>query len=391
MLDIETNTSLSTIWLVVIRELGTGNVSCHRTPETLKTTIGQNDLLIGHNVIAFDAYLLNRLWGTKIRLSQLTDTLILSRLLNPEIEGGHSLAAWGKRLGYEKTEFSDFDGGWTQQMQQYCIQDTLVTEKLYLHLMAEKAKHQFSDECVDLEHRVQAIIAQQIRNGWPLDVPKAMALRSDLLAEQARIEADMQQTFEPTIIQLKTKQKVIPFNPGSRQQVADRLIKRGWKPVEKTEKGHTVVNEKTLASCPVPEAKLILRYMMLVKRTSQIAQWLEAAEADGKVHGKVITNGAVTGRMTHHSPNMAQVPAVGKEYGKECRSLFITPDNYKLIGIDASGLELRMLAHYMKDPSYVSTVTTGTQDNGTDVHTINQKAAGLATRAQAKTFILTLG
>ena len=390
VLDIETDFSHKTIWLAVTRNIDTGEVLCHRSPETLKALIAPNDLLIGHNIIVFDAYLLNRLWGMKIRLSQLMDTLTLSRLLNPEIAGGHSLDAWGQRLGEKKSEFKDFDGGWSQVMQDYCIQDTRVTEKLYHHLLKDKAKHGFSDESVALEHNVQAIIATQERNGWWFDMSKAFALRSDLLTEQAQIEAKMQQEFEPTILQLKTKTKTIPFNPGSRQQVADRLMKRGWKPTEKTETGQIVVNEKTLAACPIPEAKLILRYMMLVKRTSQIDQWIAAAEKDGKVHGRVITNGAVTGRMTHSSPNMAQVPAVGKEYGHECRSLFHVPEGLKLVGIDASGLELRMLAHYMKDDNYVATVTTGTQDQGTDVHTVNQKAAGLATRSQAKTFIYAL-
>jgi DNA polymerase-1 len=346
--------------------------------------------LIGHNVTAFDAYHLNRLWGTRIRLSQLTDTLILSRLLNPEIEGGHSLDAWGSRLNCPKSNFTDFDAGWSQEMQDYCIQDTLVTAKLYHHLYSEVKRHGFSEQSIELEHKTQAVIAKQVRNGWPLDAPAATFLLSSLKTEQAMIEAAMQQVFEPTVIQLKTKTKTIPFNPGSRQQIADRLMKRGWKPVLKTEKDSIIVNEKTLADCAIPEAKIILRYLMLGKRVSQIEQWLTAAEKDGKVHGRVITNGAVTGRMTHMAPNMAQVPAVGKEYGKECRSLFITPHNWKLVGIDASGLELRMLAHYMKDEDYVATVTTGNQDNGTDVHTVNQKAAGLASRSQAKTFIYAL-
>jgi DNA polymerase I-like protein with 3'-5' exonuclease and polymerase domains len=90
------------------------------------------------------------------------------------------------------------------------------------------------------------------------------------------------------------------------------------------------------------------------------------------------------------APNMGQVVAVGKEYGKECRALFLANKGEVLVGIDASGLELRMLAHYMQDREYVATVTTGTQEEGTDVHTVNQKAAGLATRAQAKTFIYAL-
>jgi len=390
VIDIETNLSHSIIWLAVTRNIDTGEVTCHRSPKALKDSIEPSDQWIGHNIIAFDAYLLNRLWGTKLRLSQLTDTLILSRLLNPEIEGGHSLADWGERLQLPKTEFKDFDAGWSQEMQDYCIQDTKVTARLLEHLEYKLASKGFSQDCQDLEHKVQAIIAQQIRNGWRLDMKAAMDLRSTLSIEQTKIEAEMQQVFEPTIVQLKTKTKTIPFNPGSRQQIAARLIKRGWKPKEETEKGNIIVNEKTLADCDIPEARIFLRYMMLQKRTSSLDQWIEAATEDGRVHGKIITNGAVTGRMTHMSPNMGQVVAVGKEYGKECRALFLADEGEVLVGIDASGLELRMLAHYMNDANYVVTVTTGTQEEGTDVHTVNQKAAGLATRAQAKTFIYAL-
>ena len=120
---------------------------------------------------------------------------------------------------------------------------------------------------------------------------------------------------------------------------------------------------------------------MLQKRVAQIDSWLKALGDDGRVHGKVITNGAVTGRMTHMSPNMAQVPNSGSPYGEDCRDLWIVDKGYKLVGIDASGLELRMLAHYMKDDAYTSEVVSG------DIHTANQKAAGLETRNQAKTFI----
>ena len=120
---------------------------------------------------------------------------------------------------------------------------------------------------------------------------------------------------------------------------------------------------------------------MLQKRIAQITSWLDALGKDGRVHGRVITNGAVTGRMTHMSPNLAQVPNSGSPYGVECRELWTVEKGYKLVGIDASGLELRMLAHYMDDDAYTSEVVSG------DIHTANQKAAGLETRNQAKTFI----
>ena len=74
--------------------------------------------------------------------------------------------------------------------------------------------------------------------------------------------------------------------------------------------------------------------------------WLKLQQ-DGKIYGSVITNGANTGRCTHQNQMLHKLPAVGVPYGKECRSLFTVPDGYVLIGCDASGLELRCLAHYL--------------------------------------------
>jgi len=178
------------------------------------------------------------------------------------------------------------------------------------------------------------------------------------------------------------KDSVEMFNPGSRQQIAKRLMSIGWKPTKKTEKGQVIVDEKVLDGIDLPEAKRIAEYLLLQKRVAQVESWLDAVSQDGRVHGKVITNGAVTGRMTHHSPNMAQVPSGSSPWGKECRDCWtVDLDNYLLVGADASGLELRMLAHYMKDEVYVREVCEG------DIHTKNQQAAGLQTRPQAKTFI----
>jgi len=398
VLDIETTLSHETIWLAITRNLDTDEVQCHTGPKTLNSLIGPNDHLIAHNGISFDAYHLNRLWGTKIRLKQLTDTLMLSRLLNPEIEGGHSLDAWGRRLKTQKGEFKDFDAPvegetreeWFSRMQKYCEQDTEVTAKLYRHLDSELKRNKFTQYSRDLEHQFHAVLSLQQRNGWRFDMRAALELLAQLKSEEAAIVDKMQEVFEPTIVVMKTKTKTIQFNPGSRQQCADRLIKRGWKPKERTLTGQVVVNEKTLKTCPVPEAQVLLRYMMLTKRTSQIEQWVEAAENTGRIHANVISSGAVTGRCTCFGPNLQQVVASGKEYGKECRALFLADEGWKLVGIDASGLELRMLAHYMGDEDYITTVTTGVKEDGTDIHSVNQRAAGLKTRDQAKTFIYAL-
>jgi DNA polymerase I-like protein with 3'-5' exonuclease and polymerase domains len=389
VLDIETNSAWDTIWCCVSRDIHTGEVVCHTKPETLKTLISKYDIFVGHNLLAFDCYHLNRLWKTGIRQIQVQDTLVMSRLLNPSIEDGHSLAAWGNRLGFFKSEFNDWDGGLTDEMISYCIQDTLITQKLYEHLTYELKTQEFSTQSQELEHEVQAIIAIQERNGFKIDEAASMLLLSELKARLDIILVEMQGIFPPRVTSGRThktsgkplKDIIEPFNPASRQQIAERLQEKGWKPKKRTEKGSVIVDEATLETLDFPEAKALAEYLMLQKRIAQVESWIESIKEDGRVHGRVITNGAVTGRMTHMSPNMAQVPNSGAIYGSECRALWTTEKGNKLVGIDASGLELRMLAHYMNDHEYTNEVVSG------DIHTANQTAAGLQTRNQAKTFI----
>jgi len=388
VLDIETNSKHNKIWLAVTRDINTGEVKSWKEASGLQKYLDNCDLIIMHNGISFDAPVLRETWKTSIMPSQVCDTLVLSRLLSPSLEGGHSLDAWGKRLGFPKGEFSDWDGGLTPEMEEYCIQDTLVTQKLYEHLTSELKSNKFDQRSIDLEHKVQAIIAKQERNGFKLDEVAGITLLSTLQNKLAVIENELQSIFPAKTIERvseKTgkplKDKVEVFNPGSRKQIGERLQEKGWKPSRYTETGQPIVDEGTLEGVDIPEAKAINEFLMLQKRVAQIESWLKAVGEDGRVHGKVITNGAVTGRMTHMSPNMAQVPNSGSPYGEDCRDLWIVEKGYKLVGIDASGLELRMLAHYMKDDAYTSEVVSG------DIHTANQKAAGLETRNQAKTFI----
>ena len=95
----------------------------------------------------------------------------------------------------------------------------------------------------------------------------------------------------------------------------------------------------------------------------------------------------MTGRCTHAWPNIAQVPSAHTAYGPECRALFTVRPGFRAVGADLSGIELRCLAHYMAtwdNGKYVETILHG------DVHTENQRAAGLPTRDAAKTFIYAL-
>jgi DNA polymerase I-like protein with 3'-5' exonuclease and polymerase domains len=412
VLDIETNTKHDKIHLVCTLDIDTQEALTWKNPQELKAYIQDATLIIGHNLIAFDASVLNKLWSTKIRLTQVFDTLIVSRLIDPSRENGHSLEAWGETLGALKTDYRakwleakglpdkgtprglEFDDPVMDVLEDYCAQDVKVTAKLYQKLVAELESKGFSEQSVELEHKVAAIIAQQVRNGFKLDVVYATTLIADLQTQVDRIYQQFQDKWPPYEVERisektgKTlKPLLVTFNPGSRQQIAEKLMELGWKPTQKTEKGSIIVDEAVLEKIDLPEAKLFLDYLLFQKRISQVKSWLEALGNDGRVHGKVITNGAVTGRMTHSSPNMAQIPNHGSLYGAECRACWTVDDGNVLVGCDASGLELRMLAHYMKDVDYVKTVVEGSSKDGTDVHTKNQKAAGLQTRDQAKTFI----
>jgi DNA polymerase I-like protein with 3'-5' exonuclease and polymerase domains len=390
-LDIETTTDHNQIHLCVTKDQRSGVVECHRKAETLLKTLEDKPSLVAHNGIFFDFPILNRLWNTKIVPSMCIDTLVMSRLMNPSRENGHSLAAWGTSLGKEKIDFKDFDSGWSQEMQDYCVRDVEVLEKVYNALLKEKEQYGFSQDSIELEHQVAIVIAKQERNGFRFDLPTAMVLLAGLKDKMVSIEASLQSIFPPIITERtsektgkRLKDDVEVFNPGSRQQIAKRLQEKGWKPTKKTEKGQVIVDESTLAGVDIPEARAIAEYLLIQKRVAMVESWIESVSNDNRIHGKVITNGAVTGRMTHHSPNMAQVPSVGSEYGVECRSLFTVEKGYKLVGCDAASLELRMLAHYMKDEQYAREIVEG------DIHTKNQTAAGLETRAQAKTFIYAL-
>jgi DNA polymerase I-like protein with 3'-5' exonuclease and polymerase domains len=296
-------------------------------------------------------------------------------------------------------------------MLDYCIKDVLVSEKTYQVL----ERRNLNVIALKLEHDTYKITSEQTRIGWEFDLRKATKLMASIKKELYDVEDEVRSVFIPileflplTILKIRFRKDgkkskayvnqlakgayehdvhgwgmdIYPeFNLGSRTQIAKHLQHYGWIPKEFTPTGKPIVNERVLSGIEIPQAKLINKYLMLQKRVGLISSWIEAVTIEGRIHGYVNSCGAVTGRMTHSKPNLAQVPAVYSEYGTECRELFKAKKGYKMVGVDASGLELRMLAHYLDDPEYTREILEG------DIHTVNQKAAGLDTRDQAKTFI----
>jgi len=396
--DIETTLNADKIWCIICKHNKTyyqftDGKNLHRFEEFAKET----KEFIGHNIIGFDVPVVNKFFGKDLFTNcKITDTLVLSRLLNPVIDGGHSLKNWGTKLGQAKIEFEQFEY-LSDDMLKYCRNDVELTERLYKFLIRKIVDF---GESVQLEHDVARIIQTQHDKGFKLDIINAYGLQAKFQEDMNDLTTKVRKTFPPLRLEEEfipksnnksrgyvkgvpfTKVKFKEFNLGSRQQIAERLVMLGWKPKKKTDKGHIIVDEKVLSQIKdIPEAKLINRFLMLQKRIAQVSSWIEAVREDGRVHGKVITNGTITGRMSHQSPNMAQVPAVYSPYGKECRGLWTVDKGYKLVGVDASGLELRMLAHYMNDKDYINEVING------DIHTSNKIAAGLESRDEAKTFI----
>jgi DNA polymerase-1 len=414
--DIETDGIYATvIHCIVCIDIDTNEQFVFRSDKgnlnEFHSLIANNSELIGHNILGYDVPTCERIMGVDFGKVVLTDTLVMSRLSNPSRMGGHSLKNLSRGTEEEKTHHEDWSVI-SDDMVDYCVQDVVATIGVYKQLLRELDG--FSEESIRLEHQVQTIIQRQIKRGWRLNELQCYDLLAILKQRKMELEDEVHARFKPkykfikkvipkikkdgniSTVGLKflgdqwttvagefSRVDLIPFNLGSRIQIGEYLKDFGWKPQKFTDKGQAIVDESVLKEVKgIPEASLIAEYLLIQKRIAQVSSWLDAMDPETqRVHGYVNTNGAVTGRMTHSSPNLAQVPSVSAEYGQECRSCWIVKDGYKLLGCDASGLELRMLAHYMNDEAYTHEILNG------DVHTANQNSAGLETRNQAKTFI----
>lgn len=412
---------------------------CNGTVETYsdrndypRVSVGLDRLSIasdicGHNVLCFDIPALRKVYPDFKPQGRIIDTLVLSRLIWPNLDeldydglrraktpsdpyfhfppkliGSHSLKAWGFRLGVLKGDFSETTDWqeWSEAMCSYNRQDVVVTKALYDLILKQK----YSEEAMNLEHQFQKVIFEQERNGFPFNTEKAAMLYARLANEREKLTASLQSEFAPKdkgyefIPKRDNKSKgykagvpvwkpdVRPFNPGSRTEIIKRLQEKyGWQPQDFTDKGQPKVDEEVLSKLEYPEAKELSQYFLLQKRIGQLAEgnnaWLKLVQSDGRIHGHVITNGAVTGRCTHVKPNLAQVPAVGVFMGAEFRSLFYAPLGWYVLGADASGLELRCLAHYLArydGGAYASKILEG------DIHWHNAQALGLVGQDEVK-------
>ena len=467
------------------------------------------EIRVGHNIQDFDERAIPIVfpWWKGKEGTKILDTLIMSRCIFPDIhrtgpnthkvygflKNAHSLKAWGMRLGTHK---GDYKGGWlvwSEGMQRYGEQDTIVLFTLFKYLMSQKP----AQEMLDLEHDFAAVIRRQESRGFAFDHAKALVLLGELKEVEVALEASLIDTFgewweygksagapsapgslkggegrpaefddgeddedlEDEVeqakrakawyalrntgdvkIPTKTRQtkmigfpdvtrpkfsektgkelkpyvgpplitytqgapytpiKRVQFNPGSRTHIIKRLVSQfNWEPSKFTKKtakgggGNPIVDDAILRALPWPEVQKLADYFLVLKRLGQLANgkkaWLKVAveypQPNGttlyRIHGRVNTNGAGTGRCTHSDPNVAQAPKNTAEAknpiecvkGYRYRELFYAPAPYELVGFDGAALELRELAHYIAPwdkGEYAKIVDEGVKDNQTDPH-----------------------
>lgn len=469
VLDIETDSlTPSIIHCIVCKEVDSDKVHTFYGPNHLRVFKDFSEKisgLIGHNIINFDLPVLRSfIPDLTLTVDDCIDTLVVSRLLLYNVPGGHSLEAWGKRLGEYKTDFSDYSK-FTKEMLEYCIQDVEVTHKLYTRFLPYIESEQWS-KALRLEHDTQAICKELKDNGFVFNKEKAQELLVEAKSLLSSLDLELQSSFPPRTKLIKvitpkatksgtlnlvdfrwlkepnaplgtpidlsvytlgapfSRIEWVKFNPGSHKQVVNILWEVGWSPFNKTD-GHvkaeregTVtpeilhygwkVDEENLETVPedAPESirKLIQRFL-IANRTSTLEQWLSltseapcGSEHLSRIHGTFNGIGSWTHRKSHSDPNMANAPSVDSKYkaddlrtmaahwGHQMRSLFTVPKGSLLLGVDAEGIQLRILAHYMDDPVFTEALVNGDKDNDTDAHTLNAHILGVE-RPRAKTFI----
>ena len=249
-------------------------------------------------------------------------------------------------------------------------------------------------QSVVLEHEIAELMAIQKATGWPFNVQKAQDLENKLLTrlETLRRQAESichyvpHNLFTPKRDNKKQgyiagaeMQRLKDFNPSSREHIAWWFKTfQDWTPTKLTPTGKAVIDETVLKEINTEEALVFLEILVIQKKLGMLSQgtnaWLKLVK-DGRLHHSCFI-GAVTHRMAHSHPNLSQVSS-----DKDCRELFITQPDWKLIDSDLAGIELRLFAHYLAryDGGRYAKILLEQ-----DIHQVNADKIGIS-RRQVKT------
>lgn len=414
MFDIETDGLNPTIiWCAVFKDLSTGEITECVGNDAVReyiNTQGTSVIWVGHNALSYDVPICNFLLHSTINCRCVVDTLVLSYLYNPGLDG-HSLAAYGERFGLPKVEHEDWSQ-FSDHMMERCRTDVLLTEKVFTVLRQKMNLVGFSEKSCEIEHGIREVVDWQQRHGFYMDVVGTTNFYNELREQEAVLERKVLELFPAELQVIKTlKYRLLKngeepqsvrencarypdsivsgdlllvreytsFNLGSPLQRRERLLSIGYKAVNKTKSGLPAVDEDGiltfLEECPEGHREAVqalAEWLVVNGRANMVGTWLDNLNyEDHSIHGRVFTCGAGSRRCTHNQPNTANIPSNEAKWGPECRSLWRSRPGRVLLGGDAKAVQMRMFAHYLGN------VEVGMEYVEGDPHQRNAYAAGV--------------
>lgn len=414
LFDIETNAidfsignhaeQVTDCWCIVLLDIDTGNMEWGYGEEgvaRMLKKLEEADELIGHNIIQFDIPALEKLFGFKTH-ARITDTLVYSRLLYPDRPGGHSLRAWGERLGEDKGEFTDFSQ-YSEEMLKYCQQDIRTNHVVYRHLLAEMSDYDWT-EALALEHQIAQIIVNQEKAGIAFDKDKAEEHLDVWNTRLAELDTDVVRISGLNCVSTGTVAKPFKINGdltkratdlatsslidldsiggpfscfqytppklGSKDVQKTLLLEAGWKPKKFTPTGKPELTADIKDIEPL--GPMFVERNSLTRAIGVLDGFLSVVDSKQRIHAGANPCGTNTCRMRH--TRVVNVPSNSAPFGKEFRSLFtVHPHEERyLIGYDAKQCQIRGMAHYVGNQLYIERL-----EAGEDAHRIATDAAGL--------------
>ena len=428
LFDVETDGLLAQVTrahLLIARDLDTKERFCYREHDFgWMQLFDEAELVVGHNIIAYDFAVLYKLYGYQLPSSvRIHDTLLMSQILNYRRFGmeGHSLDTWGKYLGLPKIVFNEW-GAYSLAMEIYCDRDLDINTKVYEILCWE-----FEDLSVEspklglfLKNEHKASLWQQRAqlHGWPMARAKMLALFDEISAKLNEAERLLLPLLGHKFVYLdKIAGKPISkaagitkaglyyasianyfdIDPREATEFGDKplqgaftrvslealklsspddvkrfLYRQGWEPTEWNTKRDENTRKMVRTSPKISEddleflgkdGALYREYTKASARYGILKTWIANLSDADRLHGDSMMIGTPSMRVRHSIT--ANIPSAEAAYGKEFRTIFETLPGYTLIGCDSAGNQARGLAHYLNDAGFTHTLLNG------DIHQYN--------------------
>lgn len=439
LFDLETNgllDELTTIHCAAVKDLDTGDLKTFdpTTIHELCPYLATFDQLVSHNGIGFDFPALRKVFGWEFN-GEKVDTLLMSRMQRPnrpfppkcpKSTGPHSVEAWGYRLGHAKVDHDDWTT-YSSAMLHRCVEDVHIQHKI-LDALIEEGKSEGWERAHKLNHKLFHYLEKQERHGWLIDrdhlehclstldrwidrINRAIGPRLPLISEPLENKVDGEYSYirkpfkkDGAISEAAIKylagdtlplagpfSRVVfrPVDLDSNKETKAFLLALGWEPLEWNVNN---AGERTSAKLSKSDdfngiqgslGRLVAKRIQCRQRKGVLEGWRDSIRSDGRIAAQV--NGvATTGRLKHKG--IVNVPNADAFFGKWMRRLFIAQPGWVLVGTDSKGNQMRQLAARMGDEEFTKAVLYGNSKDGTDLHSLNQRRSGVATRTLAKNF-----